>query len=75
MILGRKPKYRTCFEEATLEGYNFQMVKLLGNVAVWVCRGYVCLEICCFSLPENHRWCPETLLEVGLKDRQILGSG
>ena len=58
-----------------MEGYNFQMVKLLGNVAVWVCRGYVFLEICHFRLPENRRRWPETLLEVGLRDRQILDSG
>src|SRR2546426_12760761 len=63
-------KYRNSFRVPTLEGYNFQLVKLMGIVALWVCRGHVCQEIHRFSLPENHRRWPERLLEVGKKNRQ-----
>ena len=68
-------KYGDSFRVPTLEGYNFQLVKLMGIVALWVCRGYICLEIHPFRLPESHRRWLEWLLEVGLRDRQfwILG--
>ena len=69
-ILVHNSKYRGSFEVPTLEGYNFQLVKLMGIVALWVCRGYVFLEIHHFSLLENHRRWPERLLEVGKKNRQ-----
>jgi hypothetical protein len=64
-------KYGGCFRVPTLEGYNFQLVRLMGIMAIWACRGYVCLEIHRFSWPESHRRWPERLLEVGLRDSQF----
>ena len=48
-------KYGGCFRVPTLESYNFQLVRLMGIMAIWTCRGYVCLEIHRLSWPESHR--------------------